>query len=408
MNIALFEDDGWKNLLPLTWLRCPAELMLGRCRLLDLIAKSFGRPIVRMLGRSYLEQTMNARCGLSSVDPNQDWCLVNARLVCHETVSPPPIGVGWLDDGELVAISVSRNQLDLFSAETLLDATARTERLAEFAIDTAPAGLRLIEFPWEPALLNGPALARQLQPDGRHLGRIDPGVHLVNPAAIQIGTGVRIKPGVVLDAEDGPIQIDNDVLIEPNAVVQGPCFIGAQSIVRPGAVIRANTSIGPMSRIGGELEGSILHGFANKQHDGFLGHSYVCPWVNLGADTVTSDLKNTYGTIRVALNGVEVESGERFIGSIIGDHAKTGIGTILPTGCILGVAANVFTPGAVPKFVPSFSWLTERGPESARIDKVVEIARTVTARRRVEFSATDERDLRAAAAAAGQIESWPG
>src|SRR5262249_54025468 len=159
---------------------------------------------------------------------------------------------------------------------------------------------------------------------------------LVNEHAIHVAAGATIKPGVVLDADHGPIHIDRDALIEPNAVLQGPCYIGPGSIIRPGAAIRENTTIGPVCKVGGEVEASIFQGYANKQHDGFLGHSFVSPWANLGADTVTSDLKNTYGTIRVHLNGVGVESGQQFIGSIIGDHAKTGIGTILPTGCVLG------------------------------------------------------------------------
>jgi hypothetical protein len=106
----------------------------------------------------------------------------------------------------------------------------------------------------------------------------------------------------------------------------------------------------------------------------------------LGAGTVNSDLKNTYGTIRVALNGKPVETGQRFVGATIGDHAKTGIGTCLPTGAVIGVAANVFTRAPVPKFVPSFAWLTDEGLATYRPDKAVEIARTVMARRKVTLS----------------------
>ena len=132
--------------------------------------------------------------------------------------------------------------------------------------------------------------------------------------------------------------------------------------------------MGQHSRVGGEVSSTIIHGYANKQHEGFLGHSYVGEWVNLGAGTITSNLKNTYGSVRVSLNGQNVESGEQFVGAMIGDHAKTGIGTILPTGCILGCNANVFTRAPVPKFVPSFAWLTDDGLTRFEPSKALEIA----------------------------------
>jgi UDP-N-acetylglucosamine diphosphorylase/glucosamine-1-phosphate N-acetyltransferase len=157
--------------------------------------------------------------------------------------------------------------------------------------------------------------------------------------------------------------------------------------------------------VGGEIETSIMMGYANKQHDGFLGHSYVAQWVNLGADTVTSDLKNTYGAIRVFINGIGMETGQRFVGSLIADHAKTGIGTILPTGCVIGVAANVFTPGAVPKFVPSFSWLTHEGMTEYRVDKAIQTARTVMDRRDVELTPAGRELLVRTAEMAREIEA---
>jgi UDP-N-acetylglucosamine diphosphorylase/glucosamine-1-phosphate N-acetyltransferase len=214
---------------------------------------------------------------------------------------------------------------------------------------------------------------------------------------------------VVLDAEEGPIHVDRDVVIEPNAVLQGPCYIGPRAVIRAGATLRPGTSIGPVCKVGGEVEGSIIHGYANKQHHGFLGHSYVGEWVNLGAGTVTSDLKNTYGTIRVSINGVGVESGQHFLGAIIGDHSKTGIGTILPTGGVIGVAANVFAGGPIPKFVPSFAWLTEAGLTGYRVEKAVHIARIVMGRRDEELTAVEQQLLEQVAVTARQVEAagWP-
>jgi UDP-N-acetylglucosamine diphosphorylase/glucosamine-1-phosphate N-acetyltransferase len=213
-----------------------------------------------------------------------------------------------------------------------------------------------------------------------------------------------VKPGVVLDAEEGPIHIERGAVIEPNAVLMGPCFIGPGSIVRPGATLRGGVTIGPVCKVGGEIECSVFQGRANKQHDGFLGHSFVGEWVNLGADTVTSDLKNTYGAIRVHVNGVGAETGQHFVGSFIGDHAKTGIGSILPTGCVIGVAANVFTQKRIPKFVPSFAWLTDEGLTEYQVDKAIRIARTVMARRDTHLSHAEAALLADVARRAREVE----
>src|SRR5262249_13241808 len=158
-----------------------------------------------------------------------------------------------------------------------------------------------------------------------------------------------IKPGAVLDAGAGPICVENEAMISPNAVLQGPCYVGANSLIQPTTIIREATSIGAYCKIGGELEGTIFHGYSNKQHHGVLGHSYVCEWVNLGAGTVNSDLKNTYGNVRVEIGNQSVDTGQIFVGAFIGDHAKTGINTILPTGCVVGFAASVFTSRHAPK-----------------------------------------------------------
>ncbi|MCH7870675.1 MAG: hypothetical protein IID33_03145 [Planctomycetes bacterium] len=404
MNLGLFEDNGWRNLLPLTYLRACFELRCGRDRLCDKVQTHFGRPIARSWMREQIAAVVTARCEFAASDAG-DWCLVNARAFVTADQAPPAPGKAWIVDGELIAAGFAAADIEHLKPETLLRDDGIRELLSSLQTGPSPAGIRLIKYPWELPLLNGDELRRQCTEGGNHDGRIHGGVHLLNPAAIHVAADAVIKPGTVLDAESGPIHIDADVTIEPNCVIQGPCHIGRGSLVQPGSSIRHDTSIGPVCKVGGEIEASIIHGYSNKQHDGFLGHSYVGQWVNLGADTVTSDLKNTYGTIRVHLNGRSVETGERFVGSIIGDHTKTGIGTILPTGCVLGTASNVFTRGAVPNFVPSFSWLTSEGMTDFRIDKAIEIARTVMARRKVDLTRDEEELIRQTAELARRIES---
>jgi UDP-N-acetylglucosamine diphosphorylase/glucosamine-1-phosphate N-acetyltransferase len=203
-----------------------------------------------------------------------------------------------------------------------------------------------------------------------------------------------VKPGVVLDAEGGPIYIGKKAKVFPNAVIEGPAFIGDGSMIKIGAKIYENTSIGEVCKVGGEVEGSIIHSYSNKQHDGFLGHAYLGMWVNLGADTNNSDLKNNYGSVRVMINGEEVNSGSMFVGLTMGDHSKAGINTMFNTGTVVGVSSNVFGAGFPPKYIPSFAWGGAEGIETYDIARALEVAQRVMGRRKMQLSGAEEKVLR--------------
>lgn len=404
------------RLLPLTWLRAAFEIRCGRDTLRASIESSLGLRTANVHVRPSLQTVIGSRVSLDASRDDCPSCFWNGRALPTGPIAPPPVGVAWVTGGTLIAATAAPGADSQFNRDAFLessdDALSAPVRLPPRLADALrgfqriapPPEIQIIEYAWEPALLNGVVLRRQLRDGALHAGRVCAGAHLLNPSAICVRENAVIKPGCVLDAEEGPIEIAEDVVVQPNAVIEGPCYVGRGSIIRPGAAVRADTTIGEVCKVGGEIESSIFHAYCNKQHDGFVGHSYVCPWVNLGADTVTSDLKNTYGTIRVAPFGREIESGRHFVGSLMGDHAKTGIGTMLTTGCVIGVGANVFTTNFTPKFVPSFSWLSERGREPARVDKIVEIARTVMRRRKLDLSPADEQLLRETAAAAAALE----
>lgn len=234
------------------------------------------------------------------------------------------------------------------------------------------------------------------------LPSLSPGALLVKKARILSRPGSRLMPGAILDASTGPIILGEGVRVLHQAVILGPAYIGPHSLIKVGARIYGGTSIGPSCKVGGEVEGSIIHGHANKQHDGFLGHSYLAEWTNIGAGTDTSDLKNNYGRVRAFAPGGEVDTGLIFAGLIMGDHSKCGIGTMFNTGSVVGVMANIFGAGFQPKHVPSFSWGGAGGLKSYDLEKALAVAALVTARRNRTFEPIDEalfRHLYKAAAA---------
>lgn len=235
---------------------------------------------------------------------------------------------------------------------------------------------------------------------------LHPGVHLLDPHNIHLATGVKIWPGAVLDAQNGPIIVGPNTEIRANAVITGPVAIGSHCIIRTGADIRENSSFGPGSRVGGEVAHSLFLGNASKQHIGFLGQTIVGEWANLGAGTTTSNLKNTYGQVRMPLNGIEEPTGKQFLGSVIADHAKLGIGTYLSTGSVVGFASHIVTPRP-PRFVPSFAWLTDKGMARADFEKVEQIAAIAMARRNVEFSPADHELFVRIANESAVIENYP-
>ncbi|HKW42167.1 MAG TPA: hypothetical protein VJN39_13030 [Gemmatimonadales bacterium] len=203
-----------------------------------------------------------------------------------------------------------------------------------------------------------PALERLLPDDIRELlGDSDPvpagSIVLGDPTAIAVHDAA-VEPGVVFDLRNGPVVLESGVEVRAGARLEGPLWVGANAHVL-GGPLRAS-AIGPRVNVRGELSNCVFLGYANKAHDGFVGHSVIGRWANLGAGTVTSNLKNTYGRVRLDIAGTPVDTGLQFLGSLIGDHAKTAIGTLLSTGTVIGTGASVFDVVRPPKYVPPFAW----------------------------------------------------
>lgn len=245
----------------------------------------------------------------------------------------------------------------------------------------------VLERVWDLVTANADRIARDLA--GADHAALPPDVHHLGDGPVSVGEGVQIAPGVVLDTRHGPIRLDDGVAVHPFTRLVGPAYVGPGSTLLGGPF--EAVSIGPVCKVHGELEETVVLGYSNKAHDGFIGHAYVGMWVNLGALTTNSDLKNNYGPVRVWTPGGEVDTGQRKIGSFIGDHVKTAIGTLLNTGTVLGTGSNVFG-GMPPKYLPPFSWGDAATPYG--LDRFLETAETVMGRRSVALSPSQRDFLR--------------
>ena len=202
-----------------------------------------------------------------------------------------------------------------------------------------------------------------------------------------------IDPHVVLDASGGPILIESGAHIRSFTRIAGPCRIGRDSTIVSGDI--TGCSIGPVSKIRGEISSTIVLGYSNKGHEGFVGHSILGRWVNLGAGTTTSNLKNTYGTVALWTPDGIRDTGLQFLGTLFGDHVKTGIGMMLTTGTVLGAAANVYGSAMPPKAVAPFAWGEGEPYDTYRLDKFLASAETIMARRHMPLSERAKRQLSA-------------
>ena len=400
-SICIFEDQLYRRLLPLVYLRPVYDLRSGILTLRGKIERSFPGARLHLHTRSVLGKLVeqqNPGTPVNRVEGAR--CLfINGRVLAAgnlKSLVPPDGPDGLFTMGEtLVAARVSGRAL-----ESVRKALPDTITPATFgALPVTGVNVQMISYPWDLIHHNGEEITSDFavlapEPARRMQGTVYEGVHLINPGNIVIGEGSKVKPGVVLDADNGPIYIGKNVTVFPNAVIEGPAFIGDRTLIKIGAKIYEQTSIGEVCKVGGEVEGSIIHAYSNKQHDGFLGHAYLGMWVNLGADTNNSDLKNNYSNVKVVIDGETVDTGSMFMGLVMGDHSKSSINSMFNTGTVVGVSSNVFGSGFPPKSIPSFAWGGAEGLSTYDLERALEVARRVMGRRKIALSEVEESALR--------------
>lgn len=393
MHVVLFEGQFWKNLAPLALSRPVFLLATGCGTLLDKQVRHLKptrltfwvRPEMADYCRQRVIPTLNVPAQVNVPLDDEPALVINGRTLHFSDYEVPGQPAICVEDGDLIR-----------TAYVVSPGLGPDD-----AMTRSPAWLRLLDLPhqmpqsrlanhaWDLLNWNEEAIVNDFV-TMPHAGGLPAGpYHVVEPENVLVGKNVSLAPGVVLDAGKGPVIVGDGVSIGANSVIQGPCYVGPNAVVAPLANIRPGTSIGPMCKVGGEISNSIFLARSNKSHYGFVGDSYVGEWVNFGAGSTTSNLKNTYDEVSLPLLGDETPSGRRFLGSVIGDHSKLAINTRLMTGSYLGYSTMVAASRITPKYVPSYTFLTDRATEPYRIDKAVEVMKAVHARRGMPFEALD-------------------
>jgi len=344
---------------PLWELRCGFN-SLGKKLISRIGAGSVAYFVPCYMANAYQERVKGPVNDLSALK-GDDLFIVNPRIKADSfnVSTNGKSQVGLDQQGNLIYARIVKADLGKLATDDIgqFIASAKTN------LPNVTTDLPTWKYIWDLVLAN----ADQLTADFATVGRSGIDGVIEQPCAVRgnkkdvyIAPGAKVHPMVVIDAEHGPVYIDEGVEVHPFSRIEGPCYIGKDSILL-GAKCREGNSIGPVCRIGGEVEESIIHGYSNKYHDGFLGHAYVGEWVNLGALTTNSDLKNDYSCVSVMLDGRRpINTGSTKVGSLIGDHVKTSIGTLLNTGSYVGAMAIIMAAGKpLPKFIPSFAWFLE-------------------------------------------------
>jgi UDP-N-acetylglucosamine diphosphorylase/glucosamine-1-phosphate N-acetyltransferase len=395
MQQILFEDAP-HDFYPLCELRPQWQLRTGLGTLEERLAWRLGRGFDAWLARPELGPLL-AEQQLAGPAPGPALC-VNARLLELDPADLEALKPGEaLVRGEVILAA----RLDLPAAVTRVEDLAPLVRVRREAPEGWEHGSHLWDLVCD--------LPRHLERDWRcntpitQPGGLHPTVVLQHPERICIAEDARIGAYTVIDARGGPVVIGSGTELMPFCYIQGPCFIGPDCRLKAHTRVYEGCHLGPVCRVAGELAESVIQGYSNKQHDGFLGHAYLGEWCNLGADTNNSDLKNNYGNVVVTLKGRPVKTGRRFVGLMMGDHSKTAINTMFNTGTVVGIFANIWGGGFPQTEVPPFSW---GGPPGGfvpyRVDKALETARVVVDRRGKTLSPALEDLVQHRAREAGQ------
>ncbi len=401
MIVALFEDENYENFLPLTYTRPVFECRCGLFTFVERTQKIQPESRMFLFTRDYLVPTLKKRVSLPINETDaidDDVLLINGSLIT-DNETRQLIQKKLTDDvaithGDRVALARLSEKTAKKYREALrkpLNRLTSRSLMKECKTLESPY-LLLLNYPWDLIDNNSELIKKDFAEltSKESEGTIDEKAAIYGGEEnVYVGKGSFIEANVVLDARNGPIYIGEGTEVQAGSRISGPAHIGNNTRIAT-ALIREGCSVGDVCRVGGEVEETIIQGYTNKHHAGFVGHSYIGEWVNIAADTTTSDIKNTYGTIKVRIKGKKVDSGRIKVGCFIGDYAKTSIGTKIYTGKKMGVASQMH--GFIADDVPSFTiWAKNLGWGAVELylESAIEMQKRMMVRRKVEQTRED-------------------
>jgi len=375
MNYILFDGAVRNQLLPFTFTRPVADIRIGILTIREKWEKFLGSTTTTVT-----EEYLSDKFPMVELEQN---VLINASFCPSENLV-------------LLIKNLQENQAIFYNDEPLAF-YAKEDQEIDFDAFTITQytddDVLRIENTWDIFEKNHQAIKRDYDvlTQGRTSEAIPQTTIAFNPEHIFIEKGAKVMCAS-LNATDGPIYIGEDTVLMEGASIQGPFALCEHSSVKMGAKIYGGTTIGPHCKVGGEVSNSVMMGYSNKGHDGYMGNSVLGHWCNLGADTNTSNLKNNYAQVRLWDYDTEkfAKTGTQFCGLMMGDHSKCGINTMFNTGTVVGVSANIFGAGYPRNFIPSFTWGGSSGMETYNTTKAFEVAAVVMARRGLEFDTQEE------------------
>lgn len=375
MNYILFDGPFRNNLLPFTFTRPVAEIRIGILTIREKWELHLG-----FTTTTITEDYLSDKYPMVEMEVN---VMINASYLPNADLSEM---VKNLEENQ--AIFKNEDVIAFYTTNAQEDINFDTFEAIEYDDD-----ILKIEHTWDIFSKNGQAIEDdfELLTKGRHSQPIPSSNNVISSENIFIEEGAKLE-FTTLNASTGSIYIGKDAEIMEGSIIRGPFALCEQSTVKLGAKIYGPTTVGPYSKVGGELNNSVLFGYSNKGHDGFLGNSVLGEWCNLGADTNNSNLKNNYAEVRLWDYNTEnfAKTGLQFCGLMMGDHSKCGINTMFNTGTVVGVSANIFGSGFPRNFVPSFSWGGSSGFTTYLTNKAIEVAEVVMSRRNLELTDVDK------------------
>jgi len=366
-RLILFEDAAADHLQPLTLTRPAHDLRVGLLTIREKWMWALGTPHASGVLRDHLVGVF------PECRPDAGESLwINARYLPTPTLAAAVAArsAEQFRDGDDVV--VARATAD----ETRDWLAAKRPRPRGTGAAVPAEGLRQLRFPWDVFVHAGAEITADVAALGWQPGP-GPGwsaaAHVDRPERLFMHPSAVVEPGAILVADEGPIVLDEGACVMAGALLRGPLAVGAHATVRMGARIYGETCIGPHCKVGGEVANTVFHSYANKAHEGYVGNSVFGQWVNLGADTTASNLKMTYGSVKLLdwPTGLEVDSGEQFLGTVMGDHCKTGINTMLNTGTVCGVSSIIVGAGFPAREIPSFKWAQAGSLVDYRLEKAL-------------------------------------